>query len=141
MNILNALVLEDDFIKAFDELLKKEMPAIQCMQVIQSFDELLNHYNILKRTQVAIVSKHAIIDDKGGIKFDDKGNAIFKSKDAEKQCQEEIFEIRGESIEIPLADKIKIYDDDISTPRKLFLLQSLIDVVEREVPKAPEIKQ
>jgi hypothetical protein len=100
-------------------------------------DELVAHYQVLKKTQIAIVSKYTELDENGGIKFDSEGKAIFKSHEDEVKCQKEIAEIRNETIDIPLIDKVKIYDDDKITPRKLLLLQEVVEVVEREQPKAP----
>ena len=72
------------------------------------------------------------------IVFDDKNNIVFKSKADEDKCKKEIGEIREEFIEIPLTNKVKIYEDDIFTARKLVLLKEVVDVVKRDTPEEPK---
>jgi hypothetical protein len=131
-------VAEDDFISAFDELLKKDMPAKQCLEMIKSEEILISHFNNLKRTQRTIVEKYAKKKDSGEIVLDDKNNIVFKSKADEDKCKKEIGEIREEFIEIPLTNKVKIYEDDIFTARKLVLLKEVVDVVKRDTPEEPK---
>jgi hypothetical protein len=135
MQIRNTFIIEDEFITAFDELLKIEMPAKQCLQMTQSLDKLVDQYKALKRTQLTIITKHTVLDDNGKITFDEKKNAIFKSPEEEQICKKEMGEIRKDTFEIPLVDKIKMYEDTVSTPRKMFLLQDVVEIVEREKSK------
>jgi hypothetical protein len=141
MKISNGIVMADDFLLAFEELLSKEMPAKQCLEINQSLDELMGHYQILKRTQISIVSKYAVVKEDGSILFDEKGKVVFKSQEDEQKCSAEIMEIREESIDIPLSNKVKIYDDFLTTPKKLFLLQDVVDVVERAKPQEAPAQQ
>jgi len=138
MKIQNSYVAEDDFISAFDELLKKDMPAKQCLEMIKSEEILISHFNNLKRTQRTIVEKYAKKKDNGEIVLDDKNNIVFKSKSDEEKCKKEISEIREEFIEIPLTNKVKIYEDDIFTARKLVLLKEIVDVIKRDTPEEPK---
>ena len=135
MKIKNALILTEDFIPAFDELLKKSMPARQCLQMIESLDELINHDKILRMAQITIVKKYARVDEKGELVFAQNGDAIFDTPEKETECKKELHEIRDEFFEIPLEDKVQIYEDDVSTPRKLFLLKDIVEVISRPVPE------
>jgi len=138
MKIQNSYVAEDDFISAFDELLKKDMPAKQCLEMIKSEEILISHFNNLKRTQRTIVEKYAKKKDNGEIVLDNKNDIVFKSKPDEEKCKKEISEIREEFIEIPLTNKVKIYEDDIFTARKLVLLKEVVDVIKRDTPEEPK---
>jgi hypothetical protein len=138
MQVKNQVVIEDDFLVAFNDLLKKDMTAKQCLEMIQSTEPLTAQYKALKSAQLAIVKKYAVLDDKGEVKFLNGVNIVFKSKEDESKCNTELLEIRKESIDIPLSTKIKMYEDDVSTPRKMWLLSDIVEMVERP---APEVKK
>jgi len=138
MQVKNQVVIEDDFLAAYNELLSKDMTAKQCLEMIQSTEKLTAQYKALKNTQLTIVKKYAVLDDKGEVKFLNGVTIVYKSKDDEIKCNKELIEIRQESIDIPLSAKIKIYEDDVSTPRKMWLLSDLVEMVERP---ATEVKK
>jgi hypothetical protein len=133
MKIKNQYVIEDDFLAAFDGLLKKDMTAKQCLEMIQSIEVLTTHYKTLKNTQLTIVKKYAVLNDHGEVTFLDGTKIAFKSLEDDIKCNKELVEIRQETIDIPLSSKIKIYDDDVSTPRKMWLLSDIVEIVDRPV--------
>jgi hypothetical protein len=133
MKIKNQYVIEDDFLAAFDELLKKDMTAKQCLEMIQSIETLTAHYKTLKNTQLTIVKKYAVLNDHGEVTFLDGTKIAFKSLEDDSKCNKELVEIRQETIDIPLSSKIKIYDDDVSTPRKMWLLSDIVEIADRPV--------
>jgi hypothetical protein len=135
MQIKISYVMEPDFIPAFDELLKKPMPAKQCLEMITSSEKITEEYNRLMKAQLLVLQQYCVMKDDGTLKFDDKGNVVFKDKESETAGNKEVADLKSGTIEIPLTNKVKVYDDDVSTPRKIFLLKDLIEIVER--PAAP----
>ena len=140
MEIINVKVIEDDFIPAFEELMYKQMPAKQCLELCTCLDELVAQANVLRRSKKTIILKHAVTDGKPeNVKSDANGSVIFPSPESELAAKTEIAEILMESIDIPLTERIKIFDDDISTPRKMRLLSDVIEIVERPIPEKEKL--
>ncbi len=134
MKIKNEVVAEDDFVAAFDELLKKPTPAKQCLELIKSITLILQHYKDLKKTQRSILLKYSKTDGIGNILLDEKKQIVYKSLEDATSCQKEFSELHLEYLDIPLTNKVKIYEDEVSTGRKLFLLSDVVEVVERPAP-------
>jgi hypothetical protein len=130
MKIANSLIINSDFITVFDDLLKKEMPAKQCMQVVTSFDELVAQHKVLRRTQKAIVERFAKLDKKGVAEQDATGKILYKSAKDEEECKSELSVILSDTTEISLSSKIKISEDERMTPLKLYLLKDIVEIVE-----------
>jgi len=130
MKVANSLIINSDFITVFDDLLKKEMPAKQCLQVVTSFDELVAQHKVLRRTQKAIVERFAKLDKNGVSEQDATGRILYKSANDEEACKAELSVILAESIEISLSSKIKISEDERMTPLKMYLLKDIVEIVE-----------
>ena len=137
MQIKNAYVMEPDFIPAFDELLKKPLPAKQCLEMITSSELITAEYNRLMKAQLLVLEQYCVKKEGGTLKFDANGNIVFKDAESEKMGTKEVLDLKSGIFEIPLTNKVKIYDDDIITARKIFLLKDLIEIVEREKPTVP----
>jgi len=131
MIIKNYLILEDGFIDSFSKLMLKKMPAKQCLEVSACLEELISHHTILVRTRRAIADKFCKKNESGIPLRDDRDNLVFDSEEDRKKCYEELKEIHEEEIDIPLTNKIKIYEDELCTPREILLLKDIIDIVER----------
>jgi hypothetical protein len=136
MQIKNAFVMESDFVVAFDELLRKPMPAKQCLEMVTSSEKITEGYDRLMKTQRIILEQFCLLNEEGHLKEGPNGSVVFKDKESEAACIQQISELKSDSLEIPLINKVKVYEDDISTPRKIFLLKDIIEIVERAQPKA-----
>ena len=135
MEIKNFKLIEDDFVPAFEELMYKQMPAKQCLELATCLDEIVTHVGILRQTRKTIVLKHATKDGKQESAQVTEGTIIFPTPEAKQACTEETLEIMNEAFEIPLTERIKIKDSDLSTPRKMRLLSDVIEIVEDEKPE------
>lgn len=134
MQIKSTYVMEQDFIHAFDELLMKPMPAKQCLEMITSSEKITEAYNRLIKAQLLILKQYCVVKENGDLEFTPKGDIIFKDDASKVACNKEVADLKAEMLEIPLTTKVKVYSDDVSTPRKVFLLKDLIEIVEREIP-------
>lgn len=132
MQIKNAYVMEPDFVRTFDELLRKPMPAKQCLEMVTSSEKITEGYDRLMKTQLIILEQFCLLNEEGHLKEGPNGSVIFRDAAAEAACVQQVAELKSDSLEIPLTNKIKVYEDDVSTPRKIFLLKDLIEIVERE---------
>jgi len=141
MKIKNGIVIEDDFLSTFQELLNKDTSAKQCLELSTCFDELLSHVNIVRRTKRSLIEKYAKKNNDGEIQSDEKGAILFDDGEKKQKCLSEINEILNESIDIPLSETVKIYTDEIMTPRKVRLLKDVIEIVEREQPEKEKVKE
>jgi hypothetical protein len=137
MKIQNAFVMEQDFIPAFDELLKKPMPAKQCLEMITSSEQITAEYNRLMKAQFLTLQQYCVKKENGSLASDERNGVIFVDKAAEEACTKEIADLKSGSVEISLTNKVRVYEDDVFTPRNIFLLKDLIDIVEREKPVVP----
>lgn len=132
MKIKNAILLEEEFMKAFGELLQKEMPIKKCLEISECIESMEERVNVINRTRRAIVEKYAVKDENGKIKIQDgtQEKIDFGSAEKEAQCMREIGELMNEDYELPLSEKIKIKSSEVSTPKKIYLLRNLIEVIE-----------
>jgi len=132
MKLKNGIVIEDDFLLTFQELLNKDMPAKQCLELSTCLDELISHINVVRRTKRALIEKYAKKNKDGEILSDEDGAILFDDDEKRQKCLSEINEIMNESIDISLSEPVKIYADEIMTPKKVRLLKDVIEIVERE---------
>lgn len=129
MKIKNSLVLNEDFIKAFSDLMLIGMPAKQCLEVSTCMDELATHSQIVIRARKAIVDKYCKKNEDGAPEVE-KGDIVFETPELKKECLREVKEIEEEEIDLPLTKRIKIKETEIMTPLKIRVLQDVIDIIE-----------
>lgn len=132
IKVKNAILLREDFIQNFNDLMKREMPAKQCLELSGCIDKLQAQFEVVKRTQIAITKKYAVVDKEGNLVLDDKGGARFDNFQKSSKCMEELNEIYEQGVEIPLSSKVAIYEDEIYSPYKLNMLKDIIEIKPRE---------
>lgn len=137
LKIKNVNVLHNDFLPAFEKLMYRQMPAKQCLELSMSLEELTSHQAVARKARVAILTKHGKKNPDGTVMADTNGNAIFPDLAAQNACMAELAEIDQDTIEIPLTDKITVYEDEDFIPVQMYMLRSVIDVKPR--PKAAEV--
>jgi hypothetical protein len=128
MLIKNRLIIEDEFVNAFTDLLSIKMIATKCLEVSSCIEDLGAQYNILIRTRRAIADKYCLKNESGVPVIDGKGNLLFETQELQKQCLKEINEVLDEQIDIALSDKIRIPKDAIMTPLRVSLLRDIIEI-------------
>ena len=132
MQIRNGIVIEDDFIAAFNDLMMRDMPVQQCHELSICLEELASHLSVLKRTKLTLIQKYASKDPRTEqFLMDPDGNVLFPDEKIKVKCATEINEIMSDHIDIPLTGPIVIYKDEKMTPRKYALLKDIIKVVDR----------
>jgi hypothetical protein len=129
MKIKNRLVLDEQFVKSFSELMIIGMPAKQCLEVSAAIDELSTHYNILIRARKAIADKYCKKGEEGE-PIVENGNIVFEEEELKKKFLDELEEINNEEIDLPLTETVKIHKNQIMTPLKVKLLRDIIEIVE-----------
>lgn len=134
LKIKNSSVINEDFMNYFIDLMKREIPAKQCLELSECIDKLKNQFEVLKRAQIAITSKYCELDKDGNI-ITRGNNVVFKEVAKRVKCEEELVEIYTQSIEIPLNDKIKIKDSETLSPYKYNLLKEIVEIVPDEPKK------
>ena len=136
MKIRNGVLIEDDFISAFQELMFRDMSVKQCHELSVCLEEIISHIGIVRRTKSTLIRKYA---KKDGDEFacDADGNLLFETPDEKKKCTTEIGEVMLDTIDIPLTDPVVFYADEVMTPRKYNLLKDIIQIVEREEISQP----
>jgi hypothetical protein len=130
MLLKNSILLEEEFLKAFSDLMSVKMPAKQCLEVSSSIDEISAQFNIVIRARKSIADKYCKRNEKGDPSLDSNGNIEFESEDFKKKCFEEIYEILEEGIDISLTSKIRIKNNEMMTPKKFKMLSALIELVD-----------
>lgn len=129
MLIGNFLVLEDDFIVYLSDLMKRDMTVKQCLEMSQSVSAIMEQKRVLERAKLAFAEQYGKKEN-GQIVLKDQ---ILQFDDDTKRdlFMAKFKEMLEATFEIPLSSKIKVYEDEISTPQKIFLLQSIIDICPR----------
>lgn len=129
MKVSNRLVLNEEFVKAFSELMLLRMPAKQCLEVSICMDELATQSKIILRARRSIADKYCKKREDGTPEIEGD-NLVFETPELKDECMKEIKEIEDEEIDIPLTNRIKIKETEIMTPLKIKLLQDIIDIIE-----------
>lgn len=131
IKIKNASIVKEEFIKNFNDLMKREMPAKQCLELSECIDKLQAQLEVIKRAQIAITKKYAVLDKDGNLMLDDKGGAKFDNVQKNVKCLEELNEIYEQGVELSLNSKVIIYEDEIFSPFKLNMLRDIIEIKPR----------
>jgi hypothetical protein len=136
MTLKNIDVLHNEFLAAFERLMYRQMPAKQCLELSVCLDELTSHRNVAHKAKAVIIDKYGVKDKEGKVVVDVRGNVNFKDDDTGAKCVAELKEIDEDTIEIPLTNKVTIYDDEEYAPIHLRLLKDVLNIIPR--PKTPE---
>lgn len=128
MLIKNALIMNQDFIASFKNLLNIKMPAKQCLEVSGCIDDLSAQNTIVARARKAIADKYCLKNSEGNPIPDSQGHITFENDDLKNKYFKEINEIFQEEIDLPLTKKIKISSDEILTPATVYLLKDIIEI-------------
>lgn len=131
MKIKNGLMMQEDFIPAYQDLLKRDILVKECLELNKCLQDFGGHIKALQSTRKNIIEKYAVKDEDGAPKTNDKGEALFKDVESAQACIKEMMELSDDTFEAKITNKIKIYDDEIFTGRKLALLEDIVEVVER----------
>jgi hypothetical protein len=134
IRVQNSCIINDDFGVCFNELMKRDMPAKVCLELSQCIDKIQAQYEVLKRAQVTITKKYCVLDKDGNI-ISTGNNVTFSDINKKVKCSAELDEIMKEYTDIPLSNKIKIKDTEMSTPYKMYLLRDIVEVVSSEDDK------
>lgn len=130
MKIQTGLIMNDDFLPCFIELMKREMPIKQCVAMSRSIEEISRQKVAVERVKQAFAAQFAEKDEKSGVLL--KDNIIqFSSEQAKQAYIAKYNEALMETFDIPLEEKIKIFEDEMFTPYKYALLQDVIEIVKR----------
>ena len=127
MRIKNSLVINEEFVKFFSELININMPVKRCLEVSASIDDLSKHCSILIRARKAIANRYCKKGEDGN-PLVEKDNLVFESEDLKKKFSEEIEEIDNEEFDLQISEAIKISSDIIMTPLKMRLLKGIIEI-------------
>lgn len=131
MLIKNSLILNEEFINSFSDLMTLKMPAKQCLEVSSCIDDILAQHQIVVRARRSIVDKYCSKDEDGMPIADEAGNLIFETPDLQKKCMAEIKEVLDEEIDLALSEKIKIPWNELMTPIQMKLLKDIIEIIEK----------
>lgn len=132
MKIKNGLLMEEDFMPAFEELLLKDLPAKQCLELAEALDDIAKKAMAVQRARRAIVEKYAQKGEDGQIKSrkDNPDKIDFGTKENEEKCAKEIVDLFNEEYDVPLSSKVTIKSSDVSTGRKMLLLRDIVEIEE-----------
>lgn len=147
IRVQNLAIINDDYLAYFNEMMKRDMPAKQCLELSECIDKIQGQFEVLKRAQIAITKKYCAVDKKSEMKTDEKGAVIFDDINKKLKCNEELAEIFKQSIELPLTSKVKIKETETFTPYKINLLKDIVEIVPDETapntiePEQPSSKK
>ena len=127
MKIKNSIIVHEEFIKAFSDLMNINMPIKRCLEVSAGIDDLSKHYNVLIRAHKAIADKYCKKDEEGKPLVED-GNLVFENVELRKKFAEEINEIDNEEFDLLISETIKISSDTVMTPLRARLLKDIIEI-------------
>lgn len=132
IKIKNAIVLKPEFLQAIERLLQsRPMPAKTCIEVNTAIDEIVSHFNILKRAKRDVTLRYCSKDPEGKPVIDAKDNVVFPDKEATEACNKAFADLSEESLTIQITQPVTIYDDENIAPLDLRLLGRIVEVKER----------
>jgi len=129
MKIKNSLVIDEQFVRYFSELMIVSMPAKKCIEVSKAIDVLSEHYNVLVQSRKDIANKYCKMDEKGK-PLVEKGNLVFENETLKEKFSQELKDLDDKDFELPISETIKIGNDVIMTPLKVKLLKGIIEITD-----------
>jgi len=131
MNIKNGIAMEPDFLLALQALSSKEMTVEECIELVSATKDVEQRIASLQEARKALILKRCCKEKNGNIIFDkNTGDTTFPTPADKRLCEEDLRKLADIDLEIKLSKKIALSKKDRLTPRKYFLLQDIIQVVD-----------
>ena len=130
MEIKNFLMMNNNFMPAFERLLKKEITAKSCLQLSTAYDEIVTQITVIDRTRQAIAHRYAKRTEDGSISLDAENAIEFDNEDSRLKALCQIDEILNETLEVDL-DQVVLKPDECMTTEDFILLKYIVKVADR----------
>lgn len=113
-------VLDLQFQGALMAMLDKELKAKTAYRLSKIYKTVQAEQEEFNKLRIDVLKKYCVLDEKGEIEADEKGNAKFESDEKKAEYLEEIEAVQDEEIEVPTVEIAQI-DIQLSPKMLLFL--------------------
>jgi hypothetical protein len=120
--------MNQQFVPALENLLKKEMPLSTCEELVECLQEIEEKSKIIQRVRVSLIDKYLEKDDKGKPVVIDNTTPKFISDEAKSKFMAEVTELLKGNFEVKFDSKVILKETDVMSAQEYMLIKDFIKI-------------
>lgn len=128
MKLTNFQIMNQQFVPALENLLKKEMPLSTCEELVECLQEIEEKSKIIQRVRVSLIDKYLEKDDKGKPVVIDNTTPKFISDEAKSKFMAEVTELLKGNFEVKFDSKVILKETDVMSAQEYMLIKDFIKI-------------